>query len=371
MAFALDYDGSGGIGPLHDLVCSIPTALAISEVRGAVSGKELITAIAVGEDLVIRINNSGKDYGGFLTAGIVNVFGTAAISAKILGLDMDEMLNALGLAFIRGTGSHQVASDKANALRLLAGWSSRSGVEAALLAQRGFTGVKNVLQGFHGFYNLFLRDEPNLNILTDQLGKRFEVSRLQFKYYPSCGTTIAATHAALSLIREFDIIPHKISRITVETAEFTNSISGHPLTFKIGEVPESVEGQFSQPYTVANAILRRSSKLEHFTPKYMMDPEVIELANKVTPIINKSGMEEVSAHVEIEMEDGKTYSKLVNRADLPGRVSMEEVKQKFAECLSFASYPLPKTKTDTIVEMVENLEEVEDISELIKLLSPE
>jgi len=368
MAYALDYDGGGGMGPLHDLVCSIPTALAMSEYRGAVSGKELITAIAVGEDLAIRINNAGKDFGGFSTASIVNVFGTAAISAKILRLDLTGILNALGLAFNKGAGSHQVAADKANVLRLLAGWASQSGIEAALLAQRDFTGVKNILQGFHGFYRLFTGAAPDINVLTDQLGKRFEIVRLGFKCYPSCGTTNAATEASLRLVKNNNIDPHKIRKIIVETAEFTNSISGQPLSFR-KELPDSVECQFSQPYTVANAIIHRSSKLEHFTSDYMMDPEVLALAKKVIPVLNKKDIEEISARVEIEMENGEKYSQLINRTDMPRRVSMADAKKKYQECVDFAPLSLPREKLDKIVEVVDKLEELEDTTELIKLLS--
>jgi 2-methylcitrate dehydratase PrpD len=262
-----------------------------------------------------------------------------------------------------------MASDKVSALRLLAGWSSRSGIEAAILAQKGFSGVRNVLQGFHGFYRIFTGDEPDLNILTDQLGKRFEVSRLQFKYYPSCGTTIAATYAALGLAKEFAIDFRKIDRITVETAEFTNSISGHTLTFSFGDIPDPVEGQYSQPYTVANALVRRSSQLKHFTPEYMTDPEVLALAAKVIPVL-KCGIPEISARVEIEMKDGKRYSRLVHPRDMPRRNSFEQVREKFRECVAFAPRSLPEENTGKIVRMVERLEEVEDISELVSLLVP-
>ena len=369
MAYALDYDGGGGgAGALHDLVCTIPTALAISEARGSVTGKEFITAITVGEDLAIRLGIAGKEYGGFSPVGIVMVFGTAAIAAKILGLDKGKMLNALGFAFVRGAGSHQVASDKVSAIRMLSGWSCRSGIEAALLAKRGLTGVKNILEGPYGFFNLFPKVEPNINALTDQLGNRFEITRFRFKKYPCCGTTWAASEAALKLVLKFNIAPENIKRITVETAKFSNSISGHPLTFDIKDTPEIFEAQFSQPYTVANAILRKSLKLEHFTLQYILDRDVIKLAKKVHPAISKKGIEEISALVEIEMQDGTKYSKIVNRDEIQMLSTSNEIKKKFRECANFASESLPKGNFEKIIDLVDRLEEVNDISELVKLL---
>lgn len=175
-----------------------------------------------GEDLAIRLSTAGKDYGGFSPVGIVMFFGTAAIAARVLGLGKVEMLNALGFAFVRGAGSHQVASDKVSAIRMLFRWSCRSGIEAAMLAKRGLSGVKNILQGPYGFFRLFSKTQPDLDALTDQLGRRFDVVRFHFKKYPTCGTTWAASEAALHLVHKFDINPKEIKRITVETAKFSN-----------------------------------------------------------------------------------------------------------------------------------------------------
>lgn len=364
MAQALDYDDAM-VGALHVSASAVPTALAVSEVRGGVSGKEFITAIAAGADLATRIHFASRNYG-FHATGTIMVFGTAAIAAKILGLDIDGMLNALGIAFIRAAGSHQVAADKVLALRLIQGFVSRSGIEAAILAQRGFTGVKNVLQGTYGFFHLFSRDEGDLDALTAQLGKRFEGVRAFIKKYPSCGTTHAATEAALRLVHEVDIEPKEISRITVEVSEFVHSISGHP--FKIGDNPR-VEAQFSLPYTVANAIVRKSSMLQHFTERYVCDPEVAAITHKVHPIITTRG-EDLSALVKIEMKDGRKYSESINHSEafLQRPLSAEEVKEKFRNCVAFAPEPLTEGNCESIIDMVDRLEEIDDISKLVKLL---
>jgi 2-methylcitrate dehydratase PrpD len=365
MARVWDFDDSM-VGALHVSASTVPTALAASEVRGEVSGKEFITAIISGADLATRIHLASKNYG-FSTTGTIMVFGTAAIAAKILRLDMDGMLNALGIAFLRAAGSHQVATDKVLALRLMQGFVCRSGIEAAILAQRGFTGVKNVLQGTYGFFRLFSRGEGDLDALTAQLGKRFEGVRALVKKYASCGTTHAATEAALRLAHEVDIDSKEISRITVKVSEFVHSISGH--RFTIGRNPR-VEAQFSLPYAVANAIVRKSSMLRHFTERYIQDPEIVALAHKVHPIISTKG-EDLSALVEIEMRDARKYSKSINYSEafLHRPLSTEEVKEKFRNCVAFMPEPLTEGNCESIIDMVDRLEEINDISKLIKFLT--
>jgi len=365
MAQAVDFDDA--VAAAHLSAATVPTALAVSEARKGVSGKELIAAITAGGDLAIRILLATKDHG-FLPTGTIVVFGTAAIAAKILGLDIDGMLNALGIAFTRASSTHQVASDKVLALRLVEGYTSRSGIEAALLAEKGLTGVKNVLQGTYGFFHLFSWDEVDLNALTDQLGKRFEGSRASIKKYPSCGTTHTSTAATLKLVQEIDINPREIKQVTVGVSPFVHSITGHP--FKIGDNPR-VEAQFSLAYTVANAILRKSSLLRHFTEPYVRDPQVSEIAEKVHPVISLKG-KDLSANIEIEMRDGRKYSKSVSHSEtLLERQSMtaDEVKEKFRNCLSFAPNSAAVENCERIIDMVDRLEKVNDVSELVKLLT--
>lgn len=364
MAKAMDFDDVME-GAMHISASTVPTALAVSEVRGGISGKEFITAIAAGADLAARIHLASRNYG-FTTTGTIVVFGTAAIAAKLLGMNIDGMLNALGIAFIRAAGSVQVATDKVLAIRLVQGFASRSGIEAAILAQRGITGVKNVLQGTYGFFHLFSRDEGDLSALTDQLGKRFEGVRACIKKYPSCGTTHTATEAALRLVREVDIDPKEISQITVEVSEFVHSIAGHP--FEIADNPR-VEAQYSLAYAVANAIVRKGSMLQHFTERHVRDPEVVAIAHKVHPVIKTKGRD-LSALVEIKMKDGMKYSKSAKRNEvvLQSPFSPEEVKTKFRNCVTFAPKSIAEENCQRIIEMVDRLEEVDEVPELIKLL---
>ncbi|OGO20369.1 MAG: hypothetical protein A2144_11250 [Chloroflexi bacterium RBG_16_50_9] len=248
-----------------------------------------------------------------------------------------------------------------SAVKLSCGFTSRSGVESAIMAQRGFSGIRNVLQGDFGFFQLFSRDGYDVNALTDQLGEKFPTG-YHSKIRPHCGTTQPATEAALRLVHENIIDPKEVSHVIVDVSPDVYPITGHP--FRL-ENKSPVEGHFHLAYTVANAILRKDSKLEHFTEESISDPEVVELAHKVHPIINRSINEPLAAHVAIEMRDGKKYSRYENK--FPQISDIEDIRKKFRECVAFGSKPLARENCEKIIDMVGRLEDVDDVAELIRL----
>jgi 2-methylcitrate dehydratase PrpD len=203
LARALDFDSAVMPG-LHLNASTIPTALAVGEMLGA-SGKVVIVSIAVGEDLALRINrttNYGVTYNGFDPTGICGVFATATVAGKLLGLNEDEMQNALGIAFNKVAGSFQSNIDGALAVRYIQGFTSSSGVTSAVLAKRGITGVVNVLEGIYGYYNLFSGGKYDRNSLLEKLGEIFLAPRYtMFKRWPSCGATLSAIDGAVELKR--------------------------------------------------------------------------------------------------------------------------------------------------------------------------
>lgn len=368
MARALDFDNAVDKG-MHPGASAIPTALAMAERCGGISGREFLTAIAVGHDLGGRLNMASTR-GGFDTTGTCWVFGATAVAGKILGLDEEKMAHALGIAFNRAAGSFQSNVDGALVVRVIEGFTSSSGVLSALLAERGITGTRNTLQGQWGFFPLFSRDEGDLKALTDGLGKRFEGVRFLIKKHPSCGATLGATDAALELAAEHDIRPADVEEIVAYVPQRAYDLVGHP--FAIRDNPQ-VDAQFSLQYTVANALVRGQPKLEHFTEKFIREPEVLRIVPRVRPVLSheveKQGLPQ-SALVEIRMKNGEKYSKFVKhfKGHPQNPLTKEEIREKFRNCVAYAAKPLPKANTAAIVDMTDHLEEVADIREMVELL---
>lgn len=185
MAHARDFDDTYDLGLVHAGVSTVPAAFAIAERRGKVSGKELVTACALGQDMLLRMVASVTEWNDFHATAIHGVFGATAAAGRLLGLDEEMMVSAFGIAYAQASGNVQAIHDGVLTKRLQAGHAARSGVLSALLAQRGFTGARESLEGQAGFFKVFYGGNYNREELFADLGKRFEGSRLGFKPYPS------------------------------------------------------------------------------------------------------------------------------------------------------------------------------------------
>lgn len=378
-AYAVDYDC--GI-VFHDMTCTVPVGLTVSDCCGGISGKEYIAALAAGEDLHVRIHESVKGderskFGSFCPGSTLVLFGAAAIAAKLLGLDADGIANALGIVFGRCGGTHAPANSAAETVHTIMALSARNGVESALLSKYGLGGVSNVLQSTHGWYNSFVPAEYragiDLNALTDGLGVDYRISKLNkqvkrgLKLFPSCGVTHPAAVAALRLHEEHRFDYSDVASIVVENAVHHHSIVGKKLTYDVGDKPLRPEAQFSQPYMIATSIIRGPATLKDFDLEAMVDPEVVALAKKVIPVAAEDIVTN-DARVRIEMKDGTVYAMTVRNQDVP-IWPLEQVKEKFIDTITtYGPYTISKDKAEQIVEAVDRLEDLDNISILTDLL---
>ena len=371
MARAIDFDDAMHKG-MHLSASLVPTAIAVAERRGGVSGKELLTAIALGADIAGRIDSATVDYHGFDATVCCGVFGSTTVAAKLLGLDEAQIANAFGIALNRASGTFQSHVDGALSVRLNQGFAASAGVTSTLFAQRGITGVKNVLDGQWGYFHLFSRDEREAEHLTQDLGVEFYGNRTVFKRWPSCGATLSATDAILDLVEEHSIRPEQIETVTVRFGQFLHGLVGHP--FKIGENPV-VDAQFNVRYAVANAIVRGRPTLEHFTEKYIRNPQVLDLVGRVetirddTPKYNQPPYHN-GAEVTVVLRDGRTLSRYVKswKGHFTDPLTMEDIAAKFFQNLEYASEWFDGGNGPQIADFVTNLEKVEDVTRLVDLL---
>jgi len=372
MARALDYCDAILPGP-HFGSSSVPTALATAEIVGGCGGRDFLTALVLGIELAARINSISV-YDGFDPTGVCSIFAAAAIAGRILGLNSQEMLNALGLAFNKAGGSFQSIIDGSLAVRVTQGFVSQGGIICAQLAQKGITGPRNFLDGIYGYFHLFAKDRYNPEAVTTGLGERFELSNIFFKKYPSCGATLAATDAILDLVTEENLAPEDVVHIEIKLTPYFYNLVGHQ--FEIGDNPK-VSGQFSVQYCVANALLRKGSKLRHFDEPSIREPKVAELTKKVHVIADpalddpKRPGFSLATDMKVTTKRGRVYHRAVDiPRGMPGNpLTREEHIEHFRDCADYADKPLPPGNIEKIISGVEELEKVQDVRSLIPLVS--
>jgi 2-methylcitrate dehydratase PrpD len=373
MVHALDYDDVHETAIMHSGVAIIPTCMAMAERQGNVSGRELIASIAVGVDMMCRLalattpGTRPLNTGWHLTT-LYGFLGAAGTAARILGLDKNGIVNALGIAYHQCSGNGQCVIDGALTKRMGPGFSVRGGITAALLAEKGVTGAKNCLEGEFGLYRLYHRGNYDAKALTVDLGRSFEGINVAIKPYPCCRGIHPAIDAALALVDEHNIKGKDVGKITLSVSEGHYRLLCAPEDAKL-KPRNPVDAQFSIPWGVATAIARKRATLEDFTETAIKSQDILDLTAKTTieqdTTLNRPEKIEPT-RVKIVTKKGDIYSKEVEDplGSLERPMSFEDCARKFRDCAK----QVRDEQIDRVIERVGRLEQVNDIREIINPL---
>ena len=189
MAHCLDFDDQTPWGQ-HSASSIVPAAFAVAERLGGVSGREMITAVAVGQDIFARLRrNVGwrKDWN---LSTVLGVFAGAAATARLLGLTPQATAHALGVASMQSSGVMEVVAGTGSNLRALyAGFSAKGAVLAALLADKGVTGVDRLFEGEYGVFATYFAGKYDRDAILRDLGQEYQGATTLYKLWPSVGTS--------------------------------------------------------------------------------------------------------------------------------------------------------------------------------------
>jgi len=361
MSHVLDYDDvhAGTIG--HPSVVIAAAVVPFGEYLGA-SGKQITVAYAVGFDVMARLGKGVRPHHyekGWHATATLGRFGAAAGAGRLLELDEEQMVHALGIAGTQSSGFRQVFGSMGKAFH--AGAAAADGVQAVLLAKRGFTCSKEILEGKHGFFELMADSMYDPTPILEQLGKRFEILEVTFKPHAACGLTHSTIDAIIALRQEHDLVAEEIDRITCEVVPLALDVVGktNPKT--------GLEGKFSLRYCAALALLEGRATEAFFEDSLVTDPNIRVLMEKV----------EVKANSDLKYEDAPpalvtiyTNKKgaLRKRVDQPkGRpknpLSAQELEGKFRDLAAGTLSP------DVIGEIVATVYEMEKIGDIGKLMA--
>lgn len=364
--------GFGG----HVSVMVIPAALAAAEASPTpVSGRDLLTAIAVGSDLVPRIRMAAGSAGGFGWEGpTISPFGVAAALGKLWRFDEPTMANAMSAAYSQCCGNVQATVDGAWDIWLNAGLGARGGVVAAILARHGHRGTQSPLLGVSGLYNLYFRGEYHPEPLLDGLGTRLEGTNLSVKTYSSCRYTHNAIYATTELCRTEGIGVDEIERIRVGTTTSSLKMVGIDAEGRAKYRPDSIPAaQFSLPFVIAVGLRHGGVFPDILTESMLRDPEVLALAERVT-IEVAAGKDALNAtqgyppdDIRIETTDGRVIDgDLVFTKGHPRNpLTPEELIEKFDRCCNLAAQSPSAAARRRFLDRVSTLTEDADCRDLV------
>lgn len=378
MAHARDYDDTHDAAILHAGVSTVPAAIAAAELRGGISGPELIVAVAAGLEVMCRLGvaiDVDIVESGFIYSSVLGYFAATVAAGRVLGLDEKQMLNALGIVYSSVAGNHQVTRDASLMKRLQPGLAAQAAVVAAQLAARGVRGAQHVFEGADGFFRVYLHGRASADRFRRDLGQSYELLNLSYKPYPCCRDTHSSIDAALAARLQDDRTVADIESVRV-------GLTGPG--YQMVCVPESVrqapktivEAQFSIPFTVAAALIDGAPMIRHFTEAAVTRPDILALARRVHPYVDQEIDRDwnrfvTPARLDIQYSDGKQSSV---RIDYPKghprhRMAAAEIAAKTADCAKYAAKPLAPDTAERLAAATLGLDKASDLDALLNAMS--
>lgn len=341
---------------LHPGIGVIPAALAIAEYVGA-SGKDLLAAMAIGYDVSVRVARAAGEshYHFWHSTGTCNTFGAAAAAGKLLHLDAEGILMALGLAGTQAAGLWEsINSSAVTAKHLHSGKAASNGILSALLARNGVRGSDTILEGQKGFLasSSEATDREMMGLAQD-LGNPFLILRNFFKKYACCKACIEGIDGIRSLMEEHGLRDSDIAKVVVTLPPENAWLVGNPTP------TDPYEAKFSMPFCVALAAVTGGASVHHFTDRLLQDRRIQDWMKKVE--IQADPTLAVRARIEAHCPKRGTFSVEPSVRSL----TSEEVREKFTDVVR----PLPNSRRiERLKDRIDHLEEIGDIRILTRLL---
>ena len=362
---AIEMDDVDNEASLHPGVVVFPSALATGEMVGA-SGKSFILAVVLGYEVMVRLGralgpeNSYKR--GFHPTGTCGTFGSSVASSKILGLQEEEILNAMGISGSQAAGSMEYLAQGAWTKPFHAGWAAHSGMVAALLSRKGFKGPSSILEGRDGFLHAYSNGADPSKVL-EGIGSGFQILRTSVKSHACCRYMHPPIDAVLKIVNENNLRPEQVKKIKVGVLRAGAPLIAEPIESKYN--PQSiVDAQFSMPFGAAAALLYGRAGLNEFQLSTIQSKPVREMMRKVEctvdPELDRTFPKQWRAAAEILTEDEKCYSTTVEypKGDPENPLSWEEMKERFHD---LTGQSMTRERRLKIIEEVERLDGVKDI----------
>lgn len=346
---------------IHAATVVIPAALAVMEWK-ELTGKDLITSIVAGYEVCYRIGEAvtPSHYYYWHNTATCGTFGAAVAASKLLNLTETQIIHVLGSAGTQAAGLWEFIEDGAMSKQLHPGKAAMNGVLSALLAEKGFTGAEQILEGRRGFFNA-MSDAYDASKVTARLGETFKIMENSFKVHASCRHTHHVMDMLVPLLKEEHLQATDIKEVHVKTYQVAIDITDNP-------EPNTVyAAKFSIQFCTALALLTGKGSLDNFNENTLWDEEIRSFMKRVhvqkDTSIDDAYPEKWGAAVEITLQNGERIRKETDypKGDPENPVTEEELIEKFMNLTTNLS---PMQQQQVVAE----IKQLEKSSSLMQLM---
>jgi 2-methylcitrate dehydratase PrpD len=376
LAHGLDFDDTTDSPPHHPTASTLPTALALAERRGGVSGTQLIAAIALANDVSIRLASGPKqsivvDYP-FFPISMFGIWGSTVVGCKLMEFSSEKVKDALGLALHQASGVTEATFSPESDLRSFRdGFTNKSGILAVLLAEVGMTAVRS--NSLEIFFRTFYRDDIDPERVVGQLGKTSRADTVSLKPWPSDRETHGYIEGALALRERHELQAQDIEEAILTVGRFGQQALFEPLASKRAPA-RSINAKLSLPFVIALALTRGRVQLGDFSDASLTDRAVLDMAARVNYVLDPAvGIPEgagTPAKIAIRTRDGRdleyVVETLLGHPDNP--LGRDGVEAKFLDCASYSANKISPSQASEVVSMVWDLEKLDDVGKICTLL---
>ena len=356
-----DYDDTTPKNYSHT---SSPVSSALLAYASAnrVRGRDFVEAFILGFEAASRVGNvvypAHYDVGWHMT-GTIGVFGAAAGIGKLIGLNEQQMIWALGLAATQSAGLREMFGSMGKAFH--PGRSAQNGYAAALLAQAGFTSGEHGIEGPRGFAHV-LAATRDLSKITTRLGVDFDLRENTYKPF-SCGIVNHPTiDGAIQIHDEHRPDPASIVAVRLRVAPLVLDLCNQQ------NITKGLQGKFSVYHGAAVGLVRGKGGLREYTDEAVNDP-AIKRVRELTTATGDPSVTEDQVHVEVELRDGRKLSKLVEQSlgNIHRPLTDKQLEEKFRDQ---AILVLPAPEVESVIQLCWKIDQLDDVGELVTATVP-
>jgi aconitate decarboxylase len=349
---------------IHPGALVVSSAIATAEYSREAFGKELLTAVIAGQEISSRIRG-GLGWSvlhGWNGTAICSIFGAAVASAKILHLSAEQIADAIGIAGPY-SGGLLTFGFKAGAKRIVNARSAQGGILAALLAEKGVTGYRDILESKQGGFVSSHSSDPTVERILENLGKEYFFKNMALKKYPNCTSFHAVLDALFEVTGSNPINPDMLEKIMIITTSGAQKND-------VGTSYDNIHSaQMSLPYAVAVKIHDGLVGVEQFSSDKINDDRIRKIAERVEivvdPELDKMGLDHrLAAKAILKFKNGELKESNIIRN--PYRMTNEESLAKF---YNLSKRVIGKDSADEIVGFVKTLESRDNIIDLAHMLT--
>ena len=366
----LEFDCIHEPAVVHPLTVLLPAVTAVMQREGKrtqFSGRDLIAAVVVGVDIAGGLGDVTTSSLQFFRPGTAGIFGAIAAIGNAKRLNSEVIADAMGVGYGQVSGTMQPHVEGSDLLPLQVGFNARNAVVAVDLAIVGQSGPREIFEGPFGYFRL-IEASGTPSDLVATLGHVWEITRVSYKPYPAGRATHGGIDGALQLRDRLGIDVSSIEEVVARVPPMIHQLVDRPLD----PAQTASAARLNLRFQIASALHDGFVDLTTTRPERLSDPRIHRLASHVRIEIDENPDSNAfnPQTLEIRTSSGTTESTLLpNSLGSPSNpLPKDRQLEKFKSCIRYGAPHWPVSRTSKLLRLLDELEDVENLTEIWELL---